>query len=197
MGFGIGSIVNTALRVAPIMMGPAGLATIAARQFMAQAGMNILQNVGQRLGLPQPVIDMAQASFAASAGMPGLARQNMFQAAMGLPNMNANEAGMLSRQVDSALDRLVGSLSEGKDAKEARASGRGKSWIMALASALGKKLDAKAAQVENLANAINDKKPSTTAKFGAAAQEFSILMNAATTAIKTLGEASAGMARKQ
>ena len=195
--FGIARSLVNPVNLASLAMGPAGWANIAARTLMAQAGMNIIQQVGQRMGLAQPIIDLAQASVAGSAGLPGLARQNMFEAVQGMPGLSLREAGEMARGLDSAIDRLVSSLAESQDAKEARATGGGKTWIMALASALGKKLDAKAAQVENLANAINDKKPSTTAKFGAAAQEFNILMSASTTAIKTMGEAAAGMARKQ
>ena len=129
--------------------------------------------------------------------MPGLARTNLMQALEGLPNLSASEARDAANELEDLIGRMASSLAEGQDAKEAKTSRNGKSWIMALADALGKKLDAKAKEMSALADAINDKKPSTTTKFGASAQEFSILMNAANTAIKTLGEANSATARKQ
>jgi hypothetical protein len=50
--------------------------------------------------------------------------------------------------------------------------------------------------MDTMANQITDKTPSLTAKFGAKSQEFGIMMNAATNAIKTIGEAQANSARK-
>ena len=68
---------------------------------------------------------------------------------------------------------------------------------MALAAVMGEKLNAKAEQVQKLAGQITDKTPDKTAKFGAASQEFGIMMNATNNAIKSLGEGLSTMARKQ
>jgi len=47
-----------------------------------------------------------------------------------------------------------------------------------------------------MADQVTDKNPSMTTKFGAKSQEFSILMNSATNAIKTIGEGLSNSARK-
>ena len=128
------------------------------------------------------------------------ASRNLSEAVQGAGNLfnaDPSQVGQAERELQDVLNQQAASLAESREAREARASGGARSWLMALAQALGEKLDAKAAEVSSLADQITDDSPSITAKFGAASQEFNVLMNAATTAIKTLGEAMAGMARKQ
>lgn len=180
--------------------GPAGWATLAAKTLMSAVGQQIIQQVGQQLGVPQSTIDLAQGAFAGSMGDASGATQNLGDAVQNfgeLLNASPLQIGDAQRELEDVIGKMASSLAEGKDAKDAKSSGGAKSWIMALAEALGKKLDKKADEVADLANDINDKKPSTTTKFGAASQEFSVLMNAANTAIKTLGEAVSSMSRKQ
>lgn len=180
-------------------MGPAGWASILMRSVISAAGQQLIQQLGDKLGLPQSVIDMAQSRFCASCGDMAGAFKNVREAAQSIGeeyNLSPSQEGQFERELNDIVNQMASSLAESKEFKEAKSSG-GKSWIMALAEGLGKKLDKKAKELEKLASQINDKKPSTTTKYGAAAQEFSVLMNAANTAIKTLGEAVAGMARKQ
>lgn len=196
----MGAVFNP-INIAQVMMGPAGWASLAMRTVGAQIGMNIVQQLGQRLGLPQPMIDMAQAAFAQNMGMPGLARQNMQEAVQGLANdfsFSPRQSADMERVANDALNRFVSTLSEGEDLRAARSGGRQAAggWLMALASVMGEKLNAKAAQVQRLAGQITDKTPDKTAKFGAASQEFGIMMNATNNAIKSLGEGLATMARK-
>lgn len=188
------------MNLAMLATGPAGWAALAAKTLMSAIGQQIIQQLGQQLGLPQSTIDLAQGAFAGAMGDTRGATQNLNEAVQNFGEMfNASplQIGDAQRELEDIIGRMASSLAEGKDAKEAKASGGAKSWIMALAEALGKKLDKKADEVAKLADDINDKKPSTTTKFGAASQEFSVLMNAANTAIKTLGEAVSSMSRKQ
>lgn len=203
MAFGLGNVLSSVVNptnIALLATGPAGWATLAAKTLMSAIGQQFIQQVGEQLGLPQSTIDLGQSVFSSSVGDFQGAQANLQEAVQSLGEQFGNsplEIGEATRELDDMIAQMASSLAEGQEAKEAKASGGGKSWIMALASALGDKLDAKAQEVEDLANAINDKKPSTTTKFGAASQEFSILMNAANTAIKTLGEAVSSTARKQ
>ncbi|MDT8757367.1 hypothetical protein MZO42_01525 [Sphingomonas psychrotolerans] len=186
-------------------MGPAGWASLAARTLMSAIGQQVIQQLGEKLGLPQSTIDMAQGAFCASMGDKAGVRQNVQEAIGGFAeqfNASPAEQGEANREVDDAINRMVSGMADGEDAKAARAGGKGakgtsgQSWLMALAEALGKKLDKQAAEMSKMADQITDKTPSLTAKFGAKSQEFGILMNATTNAIKTVGEGLANSARK-
>lgn len=200
----LGGIARSLINPATLLQlatGPAGWASLAIRTIGSQIAMNLVQQIGQRLGLPQSAIDFAQAGFANSMGMPGLARQNLSEAVRGMAqdfNFSPVQQGEMQRTADRALNDLVSRLSESEDFKRAKSSGGKEAggWLMALASTLGDKLNVKAKQVQDLAGQITDKTPDKTAKFGAATQEFGILMNATNNAIKTLGEGLSTTARK-
>ncbi len=196
------SVINP-VNLVQIAMGPAGWAGLAMRTIGAQIGMNLIQQLGQKIGLPQPMIDMAQSAFASSAGMPGLARQNMQEAIQGIAQqfgLGFRDIASLERaareDVDNGLNSLLAANSESQEQREARAS-RGGSWLMAIAETLGRKLDAKASKLEGMASKLDDDKPSATAKFSAESQRFSMLFNSTNTAIKTIGEAMSRSANKQ
>lgn len=197
----MGAVLNP-VNLAQVAMGPAGWASLATRTLVSQVAVNAIQQLGQRLGLPQPMIDMAQAQFAASAGMNGLARQNVREAVQGLSeqfNLSPMQQGDLQRAATQDLNNFISSLSESKEMKEAKAGGKsaGGNWLMALAETLGKKLDKMAGDLEDMAGKLSKDDPSLTAKFGALSQQFGMLFNATNTAIKAIGEAMGNMARKQ
>jgi putative effector of murein hydrolase len=73
------SLVNP-MSLMQLAMGPAGWASLAMKTIGSQIAMQVIQKLGQQLGLPQPMIDMAQAAFANASGQPGLARQNIREA---------------------------------------------------------------------------------------------------------------------
>ncbi|MBX7482742.1 hypothetical protein [Qipengyuania qiaonensis] len=202
----IGGLIRAAINPTNLAMmalgGPAGFAAIATRTLVSQIGMNTIQQLGQSLGLPQSMIDMAQASFAASAGMPGLARQEVGQAVSGLAdqfNLSPMQQGQLQRAAMDDLNNFVSSLSESREMKEARAGGSrgGGGWLMAIAETLGKELDQMAGDLETMAGNLSKDDPSETARFGALSQQFGMMFNATSTAIKAIGEAMSNMARKQ
>jgi hypothetical protein len=76
-------------------------------------------------------------------------------------------------------------------------AGQAAGWLRAMAEALGKTLDDLAHEMEAAAEAIDKEDPSTSVKFQVISQQFGIVMNAASTAIKSVGEAMSSMARKQ
>ncbi|TGX52225.1 hypothetical protein E5A73_15600 [Sphingomonas gei] len=203
----LGGIATNPLSLAQLAMGPAGWASLAARTLMSAVGQQVIQQLGEKLGLPQSTIDIAQGAFCASMGDKAGVRQNVQEAignfAEGF-NASPAEQGEANREVDDAINRMVSQMADGEDAKAARAGGKGgkaggasgQSWLMALAEALGEKLDKMAGEMSTMADQITDKSPSLTAKFGAKSQEFGILMNAATNAIKTVGEGLSTSARK-
>lgn len=102
----IGGILRSVMNpisIAQIAMGPGGWAALAMRTIGSQVAMNAIQQFGQQMGLPQPMIDMAQAAFAQNAGLDQLFEQNLQQAASGL--------GI--RQFDNFIGRLTGRESAG------------------------------------------------------------------------------------
>lgn len=73
----------------------------------------------------------------------------------------------------------------------------GKGWLYAIAQAMGRLADQKAAQLERAINSLpDDAKPSDMMKIQADTQEFSLMMNTFTNAIKTLGEGNTTAGRK-
>ncbi|MGB3471689.1 MAG: hypothetical protein WBA51_12775 [Erythrobacter sp.] len=192
------SVINP-MNLVQLAMGPAGWASFAMRTIGAQIGMNIIQQLGDRLGIPQPMIDMSQAAFAQSAGMPGLVRENIQQTVDGLGdmfNLSPRQNAELSRAANEDINRAVNDLAA-SNLEEDEEGGEGGGWLMAIAKALGGKLDQQAAKLEGMADQISDDKPSANLKFSAESQKFSMAFNSANTVIKTIGEALSAGARKQ
>ena len=195
------SLAKTAVQFAPLALGPGGVAALAASQLTSRIGMQAIGMLGHAVGLPQASIDLAQGAFAASHGNFNAAANNISDAVQGFGEMfnaSAADRDQATQQLEDALNQMVSKMADGEDAKASKGGGKGggQSWLMALAEALGKKLDKMAQEMSTMADQITDKTPSLTAKFGAKSQEFGILMNAATNAIKTIGEAEANSARK-
>lgn len=84
----------------------------------------------------------------------------------------------------------------GNAAQRGGAAGSG-GWLRAMAEALGKQCDALADEMQEAVDNIDKEDPSTMVEFQTISQQFSLLMNSTTTAIKTLGEAMTAVARKQ
>lgn len=102
---------------------------------------------------------------------------------------------------DNFVDQLCGSIVQ--NAIEEMKGGGGKggnSWFEALAKALGKALDAQAAEVQKLSDAVQGQNaqdnPSGFTDLQAASQRMSFMMSAADQVLKTLGEGLGSLARK-
>lgn len=167
------SVINP-ISIAQLAMGPAGWAALAMRTIGAQIGMNVLQNLGQQLGLPQNFIDTVKSGFATQIGLPGLATQSMGQAVGGLTGFSPTAQGELARAGDSAVKSLVDQAmrSAGDDArkleKEAEAEGTSTveakgGFLRMIAAALGGAADSKMNEMINLANQIKDQTSSNSA----------------------------------
>lgn len=199
--FGIGGF-NPISLLATAALGPmGGIVAQLASQVMSQIGQQFIQNLGQNMGLPQSSIDFAQAGLAANYGDFRGSAQNLDEALSAFQqgaNLSPSEAGEADRAIQDMLRDAVMNQSDREEVREAKAGGRsGGGWLRAMAEALGKKLDAAAHEMQDLANKIDKEDPSTTTDFQVASQEFNMLMNAANTAIKSIGEAMANTARKQ
>jgi hypothetical protein len=193
------SSINPVNSVTSVLTG--GLSKISSLNVVSSFGQNLIQKLGTALGLPQPLIDAAQGAFAAASGDPAGAASNAFEAGQGFAEAigkGFSEAADAGRQLEDMINRMASDLAGGQDAKNAKAGGKGGSWLMAMAQALGKKADQLADQMQDLATQMSakDSKPSDSALFGAKSQEFGLFMNATNNAIKTAGESLTTMARK-
>ena len=210
MGLGgiIGSI-SPLSTIVQIGMGPAGWASLAARTLMSAVGQQVIQQLGQKLGLPQSVIDVAQAQFCAATGDAQGARLNMREAISQVSqdlNLTPSQQGQLSREVESgasslfdmAMQNAINGNNSVGDAVNTRANAKGKgaSWLERLAAVMSEAIESKMGDLEKLAKTAKNGATETN-NFQVASQEFSLLMNTTTTAIKSIGEALGNMARKQ
>ena len=96
------------------------------------------------------------------------------------------------------LTKLATDIAGGPEAKEAKAGGKGGSWLMAMARALGQKADKLAGEMQDMADKMSADKsdPSASLEFSAKSQEFGLFMNSASNALKTAGESLTTVARK-
>jgi hypothetical protein len=238
MGFSLGGIFKSLVNPMSLMqlaMGPAGWASLAMKTIGSQIAMQLIQNIGQQMGLPKSVIDLAQAAFASASGQPGLVQQNLREAVGNFVkemDLRPSEAGQLMRELSGTADKSLKNLLKIAEKFTPKADvmpGPGKkpvseeeetggSWLVAMARAMGKVMDAKAAQIQEKSNSIatlagqdvkkedggltaesqknQNKLSSETTLLQAYTQEMSMISNAATNAIKTVGEAQSTIARK-
>jgi len=186
-----------------VALGPVGgLAAQLGTQIFAGMGQQLLQGMGERLNLPQSVIDLETAGFSARTGdiAGGLSGMRDSISALG----QETRAGLADiqtqqQQAEDTLHEIMNQMAQSDEVKEARSGGgrAGGSWLRAMAEVLGQKLDAMADEMNDLANKVTKGDPSTSTDFTVVSQEFNMLMNAATTGLKTIGEAMGKAASRQ
>jgi hypothetical protein len=202
------SIINPATLM-QLAMGPAGWASLATKMLVSAVAQQVIQQLGQQLGLPQSVINMAQTAFSAATGtqgMPSTVSDAVSQLAEQF-NLSPSQQGEVSREAQGSVRRLVDQLMESEEFKSAKSGakgGKGESILMRIAMALGQLADKKMGEMDKLAGQIGSTKDGKNqnkitemgAKLQALGQEMSILSNAMTNVIKSIGEANATIARK-
>jgi hypothetical protein len=198
------------------MTGPAGWGAIATQTLLSTVGSQVIQQLGQQMGLPQSMISLAQSAFSQNfAGAGGALSLN--QAVSGLAqqfNLSPSQQGNLQRAsqdfannlTSMFVDRLRGGGGEDDDSKAFASGGKaGGSLLMKIAIALGKLLDKKMTEMANLTDEIGrlgsggdnqSKLGELTGKLQGLSQEVSMLSNALTNTIKTIGESNSTIARK-
>lgn len=199
--FGIGGL-NPVSLLATTALGPVGgIVAQLATQIFSQVGQQLIQQMGQQLNLPQSVIDSTQGSFAATNGDlgGGIANVNDSIAALGQETRaSLSDIGAQQRETQETLSSLLNDLAQSDEVKDAKNGGKGGAgWLRAMAEVLGEKLDALAHEMQDLAGKVNKEDPSTSTDFTVVSQEFNMLMNAVTTALKTIGEAMGKSASRQ
>jgi hypothetical protein len=202
------SVINPATLM-QLAMGPAGWASLATKMLVSAVAQQVIQQLGQQLGLPQSVINMAQTAFSSATGtqgMPSTVSDAVSQLAEQF-NLSPSQQGEVSREAQGSVRRLVDQLMESEEFKSAKSGakgGKGESILMRIAMALGQLADKKMGEMDQLADQIGSTKDGKNqnkitemgAKLQALGQEMSILSNAMTNVIKSIGEANATIARK-
>lgn len=218
------SLVNPATLM-QLAAGPAGWASLAMQTLISTVGKEIIQQLGKQLGLPESVINAAVSAFTAAAGNPGAA--NLSQAAGGLSNalgLAGRAAGEFQRevtnqmqdfvqqQVQKATENLMDELGQTVGNKAGKGSllggGKGGSVLMRIALALGAAMDKKVDRMAKIADDLaqlgevkGDKESSAyqklSAEMNALGQEMKIIGEALNNTLKSIGEASSTLARKQ
>lgn len=200
------AVVNPATLM-QLAMGPAGWASLAMRTIGTAIAQQVIQQLGQSLGLPPAVISMAQQAFSAASGTQGLPTTvagAVSQLAQQF-NLSPSQQGELQRGADESINSLISQLGQSEESKEAMSGGKGQSLLMKIAVAMGKLLDKKMTEMGNLTDQIGklgsgssnqSKLGELTGKLQGLGQEVSMLSNALTNTIKSIGEANSTLARK-
>lgn len=213
-GINFGSIVSSA--IGGMLGGPIGMMVA---QLAKQVMTTIVDQVIDQLPIDQSLKDILQAGFHAGVGdVPG-ALQNLNEAIEGLASQaggSPSDVGDMQRAADDfrgemedVFSSLVQSIidqandtEDGSTVANSRGGGRGNStgapgWLYAIAEVMGKKLDETAHKMADLAEKVDSEDPSTATDFQVASQQFSIIMNTTSTALKSIGEGMVSAARKQ
>jgi hypothetical protein len=89
-------------------------------------------------------------------------------------------------------------MGQQQDKDNGISNAKGKSWLWALAKVMGEKIDESANKMTDMANKVNGdgQNASASTNFQVASQEFGLIMNSITTAIKSIGDGLQTAARK-
>lgn len=188
--FGGGNILGLALNVASMAFPQLKLATALLGMFSQAFQGGIQQGLSQAvqsMGLPKFIADMVGKAL-------GQAFQNVQQNSS---EQNQAAQGTLGQdflqQFTQGIAQAFGSELE----KTSAAAGGGKKgWLRAIAETLGNIANKAAKELEQMGQGITKDDPKKLTEYQAATQEFSLLMNTFTNAIKTIGEGNANATRK-
>ncbi|PVX28355.1 hypothetical protein [Sphingomonas pokkalii] len=210
--FGLSSLARSfvnPLNLASLAMGPAGWASLAVRTLGTAIAKEVLQQLGQQLGLPQSAINLVQDGFSmatGSVGGPATIAEAVASLAQNF-DLSPSQQGELQRAAESDSRDMYQQLSEAFQNGEALAkaqsarSGKARSWLQAIADSMAAEMDRKVQDMDKLARAMDkqgsNRSVKTNTDLQVAGQEFSLMMNTTGTVIKTIGEGLSGMARKQ
>jgi hypothetical protein len=194
------SVINPATLM-QLAMGPAGWASLALKTIGTAIMQQVIQQVGQQLGLPPAVINMAQQAFSAASGQP-FNPQSVASAVEQFGQMmgaNPTEIGDAQRGANDVVKQLVDSvLKQARDGGGEDGPSTGESRLVKLAKAMGKLLDKKMDKIIEVGEKMDGakKQGSLSAEMQALSQEMSMISNALNNMIKSIGEANTTLARK-
>lgn len=201
------SVINPATLL-QVAMGPAGWASIAVRAIGTAIAQQVIQQLGQKLGLPQGIIDTAQQAFSAATGQPGGAVKSIAQTVGEIGaqvGMSLVEQARTEREANNSVSNLM-NFAPSKTPEDEE----GGSFLVAIAKAMGKQMDKRMGQMKTLSDEIGalsnqeTKQGSKEANqlgtknnlLQAYSQELGIMSNAFANVVKSAGEAQTTAARK-
>lgn len=112
-----------------------------------------------------------------------------------MSSVSNDYANLLSTQLLDLVKDGVGDVKARKRAADAKSEFGG--WLMDFAEAMGKVMQKQVDAIKKYSESIGDKPtPAQSTELTAMTQMFQMFMNAVSTALKSMGEAAAGMARK-
>jgi type III secretion apparatus needle protein len=216
MSFNIGGLFDVAATaIGGMFGGPIG-AMVA--QIAKQVISSVVDQVISQLPTDQTTKDLLSTAFHAGMGdTAGAAQsaQNLVKDLTDSTNASPADSAEAQRSVDDMQDAMKNLLTQmvqqnsdsqdngndapvqsGGGAAAKGAAGGGKGWLWAIAEALGKQCNQLADEMQSKADSLDAKDPKSVAEFQTITQQFSLLMNTTTNAIKTLGEAMGNTARK-
>ena len=185
-------------------------------QLAKQVMMSVVDKVIDQLPTDQQTKDLLQSGFHAGMGDTQGAIQNarefvddIAQQSGASPSDQADAQRSIDDFQDAMQQLLTQMVQQNDDNSDntndapvqrggaaAQGGGGGKGWLWAIAQALGKQCNQLADEMQAKADSLDAKDPKSVAEFQTITQQFSLLMNTTTNAIKTLGEAMANTARK-
>ena len=141
------SLVNP-MSLMQLAMGPAGWASLAMKTIGSAVAQQVIQKLGQELGLPQGLIGLAQNAFSAASGTQGMPKN--VRDAVGFiasqANLSPSQQGQLTREmnngVDSILKNVMDNMINGQSDTSGMRGNKGKqkaggSWLERIAAVMG------------------------------------------------------------
>lgn len=221
----LGGIVKSVINpvsLAQLAMGPAGWASLAMRTIGSAIGQQLIQQLGQKLGLPQSMISLAQNTFASATGTQGLPTSIAGAVSQLAEQFNLSPAqqGQLERTANQSFDNINRIIENNLRKTAEGGDEEGGSILMRIARLLGQLMDDKMTKLGEKAEALGavgsqagntytsgTNKGGFTAQgqgqFGklsaevqALSQELNYLSQAVSSTIKGIGEAASTVARK-
>lgn len=189
-----GGIFGALLNVASMFFPPLamlGSLTNMLTQAFGEAIKGAVEQLGKEAGMPKFLQDLVKKIV--DGALQGAKQDSTAETDNAAQQQAGGDVNNLRDQVQQNL--VNGTMDNMKGKK-----GSAKSWLEALAAALGDELNKQAAKLEQMSNAITGSgtdQPKQMTELQAASQRFSFMMNAVDQVIKAIGEALAAAARKQ
>lgn len=223
-GFNPLSVVNPATLLGSALGGPIGAIVMQAiQQVVSTVVQDVIQKAGEQLGLPQSAIDLAQGAFASSVGDYAGAQRNAQEAIGGLSDaigLSGADAGNFQRDVSNQISKFIedaarevtkksteGNAENASGSAQGAAAKGGGSVLMRIALAIGQALDAKTDRMADIADELGNmgkvdgdnmsQYQELSAEMSALSQEIKIVSEALNNSLKSIGDASSALARKQ
>jgi hypothetical protein len=182
------------------------------QQMVGQMIQQMVQQLAQQMGMSGNEANQTAKSMMEQLGFEGGNNQGSIRETLNEVSqqlgLSPRQQGEMTRSVEDFVnesvrqgvkDAMEGANVENKGRRNGRggATKGGGDFFTLLAEILGRKINSGFTDMKNLADATNWKDPKQATDFQAQQQKFGYFMQSLSTALKTVGEALANVARKQ